>query len=258
MQDRNSIFSSILPDELRKCIYQSSVLSSLHLISLEKTATFFYNDVALKQQIFKKMQDEFKIKQLVHYINAKDLLYVLNCGLIAAYGNNASGKLGLDCVNSVQSPTIIPTFKQVPIMKAAMGCKHSLFLDKNNKLWACGNNEKGQLGLGKHINSLRVPTLIELTFPVKDIQCGLDYSVIKDEKDTLYFCGSNYMNLSELGDEPIIHEFRELPPSSLLSLQFSSKAAINNNGGQFLSSLIPQKYQVHPLQEEIPSATVRF
>lgn len=243
MKDRNNNpFFSHLPNELLKSIYESGVLSLSNLFSLANTAKFFHNDNFLKQQITEKMYTAFEIKQLAFHMMPQDFLYLLNCGLVAAYGNNKSGKLGLGEIDSVKSPTIIPSFKHVPIIKISMGCKSSLFLDEKNKLWVSGSNLEGQLGLGKDFDKVREPILLDLPFVVKDIMCGPDYSVIKDDKDTYYFCGSNYMNISGLGLERLtISEFTKLPPSNLLT--FRSLPEKKDSEKMVLTAFIPEKYR---------------
>jgi alpha-tubulin suppressor-like RCC1 family protein len=52
---------------------------------------------------------------------------------------------------------IIPTLNNV--IKIAAGHEHSLFLTADEKVYACGQNDQGQLGLG-HTNNVNIPTLV--------------------------------------------------------------------------------------------------
>ena len=61
---------------------------------------------------------------------------------------------------AVQVPQEVPIPE--PVVKAAAGHHHTLFLTQSGDVWACGRNSRGQLGLGsKAGNHAMTPRLLE-------------------------------------------------------------------------------------------------
>eukprot|EP01083_Nonionella_stella_P202121 738710_1 len=85
--------------------------------------------------------------------------------------------------------------------------KHTLFLTINGNVYGYGNNESGQLGLGKNINRSHIdtPTLISFEYKIKAIACGELHSLFINEHGTLLVCGYNYCGQlgMDVNTEPI-------------------------------------------------------
>lgn len=77
------------------------------------------------------------------------------------------------------------------IVKIRCGGGHVLILDKNNRLHACGWNNKGQLGLDSITDSYLITALPGLNGRIIDMACGWDSSAAIDENGQLYVWGSN-------------------------------------------------------------------
>lgn len=75
---------------------------------------------------------------------------VTNTGRVYGIGSNEFGQLGLGnkAPKLVQKFTILDTIKQHKIKAAAAGVNHSLFLNEEGKVIACGKNDRGQLFIG--------------------------------------------------------------------------------------------------------------
>lgn len=77
------------------------------------------------------------------------------------------------------------------VQKIEGGGGHLLILDKSGRLFACGWNTKGQLGLCNTEDSHVIKPLPKTDSPIVDIACGWDSSAAIDEKGNLYVWGSN-------------------------------------------------------------------
>jgi alpha-tubulin suppressor-like RCC1 family protein len=80
------------------------------------------------------------------------------------------------------------------------GDKHNIILTENNELYVCGYNCFGELGLGDN-KGRNVYTKLEHNLgKIKNIYCGRYYSIILNENNELYVCGSNRYGQLGLGD----------------------------------------------------------
>lgn len=93
------------------------------------------------------------------------------------------------------TPTkVLPTNTSVQLsemVKIRCGGGHILILDKNNRLHACGWNNKGQLGLDSIADSYLITALSEFNAQIIDMACGWDSTAAIDENGQLYVWGSN-------------------------------------------------------------------
>lgn len=71
------------------------------------------------------------------------------------------------------------------------GGGHLLMLDKIGRMYACGWNSKGQLGLCHTNDSFVITPLKGTESPIVDISCGWDSSAAIDAKGDIYVWGSN-------------------------------------------------------------------
>lgn len=74
------------------------------------------------------------------------------------------------------------------------GGGHLMILDKAGRLYACGWNGKGQLGLCNTVDSHVIKPLPKTQTPIADIACGWDSSAAIDDSGNLYVWGSNAFN----------------------------------------------------------------
>lgn len=90
----------------------------------------------------------------------------------------------------------IETFENKNMIKIASGARHSMFLESNGVLWASGENDYGQLGLG-HFNDTAENLPVEIEFfkskgiKIKDIKCGMYHNLALDDKSNIYGWGCN-------------------------------------------------------------------
>jgi alpha-tubulin suppressor-like RCC1 family protein len=102
--------------------------------------------------------------------------------------------------NSITNPVTNPvtttttTIASVNSMVGA-GKSHSVFLILNGKVMTCGDNTKGQLGIGSYI-SKNMPTYVKINATtdltnVKSVYAGADHTIFLLNDGTVYVCGDN-------------------------------------------------------------------
>ncbi len=117
--------------------------------------------------------------------------FLTNDGKVYSCGSNGSGQLGLGDTINRNVPTLISTnIGSLTISDITCGDSHSLFLTNDGKVYSCGSNSSGQLGLGDTTNR-NVPTLINSLPPISYIVCGAAYSLFITNDRRVYSCGSN-------------------------------------------------------------------
>lgn len=117
-------------------------------------------------------------------------------GDIFAWGRNNFGQLGLGNTATVYSPIKIESLcsPEDPIVDMACGRNHSLFATKSGKLFSCGGNDYGQLGIGVAGEFVNTPTLVEITGTsskmITSVKAGIDFSVILTDAGEVLTFGS--------------------------------------------------------------------
>jgi len=111
-------------------------------------------------------------------------------------GNNEHGLLGLGDTKSLFVPLF--TIVNLPsdcdgVNLFSMGADHCMLLDQKNQLFACGLNDRGQLGLGSDQREYYSFQKVALSFnsAIQQISCGYRHTMVWTEDDKLYVCGDN-------------------------------------------------------------------
>jgi E3 ubiquitin-protein ligase HERC4 len=74
------------------------------------------------------------------------------------------------------------------------GRRHSMFRTSNHKIFACGDANQGQLGLGENLTIVHFPTSIAQFegVEIKQIACGKYHTLFLTEiKREVFTCGAN-------------------------------------------------------------------
>jgi alpha-tubulin suppressor-like RCC1 family protein/cytoskeletal protein CcmA (bactofilin family) len=126
--------------------------------------------------------------------------FLTSTGAVYACGRNLYGQLGDGSMPTDQATPVPVAFGSgISITAISPGDRHTLFLDQNGEVWACGEDLYGQLGLttGTQQNT---PVKITATISGKiitEISAGEFHSTFLDSTGKLYVCGRN--NLGQLG-----------------------------------------------------------
>ena len=170
-----------------------------------------------------------KAMDVYGYSSTKTINIKKEPGFIYSFGHNDKGQLGIgidDVIQStpkslkISSDIFIDQFAN--IKQVACGKEHTIFLAEDGKVYSCGNNEYGQLGLGNSgISTSRdTPTLIkyfeantviieggnggrgENTPKIKivKIACGYKHTIFLADDGKVYSCGRNSNGQLGLGN----------------------------------------------------------
>ena len=107
-------------------------------------------------------------------------------GFVWSFGDNSQGQLGIDEDRIFCSPQKIEDIP--PVQSVSCGRQHTLII-ANDYLWACGNNERGQLCLGSKERKMK---FTQSSFSeIKKICAGGYHSLFQNSEGDIYGCGSN-------------------------------------------------------------------
>src|SRR4249920_2117003 len=93
--------------------------------------------------------------------------------VVYSWGSNAHGELGVVPPNT-HVPSVIDKLPEVVALAAGFG--HSLAADKDGNVWACGDNDVGQLGNHSRIGSL-LPVKLAAPQHAKAVATGGNHSL---------------------------------------------------------------------------------
>lgn len=114
---------------------------------------------------------------------------------VYAYGKNSCGMLGLGIFEPVpeSDPQQVTALTRRKITEFAAGRSHVLALSKSGRVFSCGSNEYGQLGLPEYAE-VSVPFEIESLRKDKvvAIACGAFHSLVLTSRGILYGFGFNF------------------------------------------------------------------
>ena len=123
-------------------------------------------------------------------------------GEVYAWGGNEKGQLGLGDAKDRRRPTKVPGLARVKSIAVGGGLIFALALTESGEVYAWGQNERGQLGLGDREDRL-TPTKVPGLAGVKAIATGAigsDSSFALTESGEVYAWGENNDGQLGLGD----------------------------------------------------------
>mmetsp|Transcript_216 Transcript_216/g.378 ORF Transcript_216/g.378 Transcript_216/m.378 type:complete len:805 (+) Transcript_216:165-2579(+) len=109
-------------------------------------------------------------------------------------GYNTYGQLGISSKDDSYKPVELTSFKKegIIIKDVICGDYHSIFLSENGKLWSCGKNSQGQLGL-EDTAPRTVPHPITFfdDMNITHVSCGENHSIVVVDNREVYGFGTN-------------------------------------------------------------------
>ena len=153
------------------------------------------------------------VKQIACGFN--HIFILKNDGSVWACGYNYYGQLGLGTSGYGANSTFTKVNKNInnDVKQIACGYDHTFILKNDGSIWACGKNDKGQLGLGASDNSdhttfTKVAT--NINNDVKQIACGDMHTFILKNDGSVWACGSNSYGGLGLGNTLDKHTFTKV------------------------------------------------
>ena len=164
-----------------------------------------------------------------------------------ACGLNEYGQLGLEREETIEESPKYPfassyasmkyyclNFKKTSfsnVSKISAGYDHSLF-QIDEKIFACGSNSTGELGLGHNSNQIG-PCVINAPLNIMDITCGCHHSLFLDTEGNVYSVGSNdfgQLGINNTNNQNTLHQIENIPPIKYISSAGDSSYLLDFDG----------------------------
>jgi len=139
---------------------------------------------------------------------------ITETGKLYASGSNSKGQLGLGDTTQRTTFTYVSSYANY-VSKVACGDDFSFILQGDGQLYACGNNQYGQLGLGDTNNRSNFTKVTSMGSDVQDVCCGMNYTYVKKKDGTIWCCGSNSGGQLCQGDTTNRNVFTKVNVSSI-------------------------------------------
>ena len=130
---------------------------------------------------------------------SKHTVILSSMGRLWVCGNNNHGQLGVGRIHEHRTfqPITLPLASGERIIQLAAGYDSTIAFSSTNRLWVCGGNQRGQLGLGDTDTVDLCYTFQPITLPLASgeriTQCvvGASYIIVFSSTGRLWGCGSN-------------------------------------------------------------------
>jgi len=120
------------------------------------------------------------------------IIMLADDGTVFGCGQNKNGNLGVGVLFNRSALNPIPVPHGDLIKEVATGDDHTIMLSKEGKVYGCGKNTNGQLGIGSYYNQSR---LISVPIPnfkrIRHVTACDNRTILLAEDGTVYGCGSN-------------------------------------------------------------------
>ncbi|XP_072291751.1 secretion-regulating guanine nucleotide exchange factor [Eucyclogobius newberryi] len=153
---------------------------------------------------------------------------------LRTWGANSYGQLGQGHVEDQSLPRPANTTSlRAPSARLAAralggGGGHSVVITGNGKVFVCGQNNKGQLGLGHTIDACSLELCPSLRQKITNVSCGWDFTLLLSDTGQILACGSNTFGQLGIGETVqhsanwlIVHSIKEPVVSAAAGLRHS-------------------------------------
>uniref|UniRef100_A0A3Q3QAZ2 RCC1-like domain-containing protein n=2 Tax=Monopterus albus TaxID=43700 RepID=A0A3Q3QAZ2_MONAL len=119
-------------------------------------------------------------------------------------GANSYGQLGLGHVEDQSVPQLcdLTALQNKAVRTLSGGGGHSVVVTESGEVFVCGQNHRGQLGLGHNADILALQLCPSLNQKVTNVACGWDFTLLLTDCGQVLACGSNAFG--QLGVGPTI------------------------------------------------------
>jgi len=142
-------------------------------------------------------------------------------GGVYAAGNNNMGQLCLGDEDSRIFPTEIRLPGNEKAVDVVVGGEFTLILTASRKIFGCGSNELGQLGLGGGVSKTAFPDDGNDMSDVRSISAGRDFALIWTGDELFGMGGNDYgqLCLDTGGDERVLPTPLEIPSNDVIAFK---------------------------------------
>jgi hypothetical protein len=208
-----------------------------------------------------KIIEQLSNKEIKKFSDGSNYMMALDeDGNVYSWGSNIYGQLGIGKITDYEEINLIEysKFENNLIDDICCGFNHTLALSKKGKVFAWGNNEFGQLGLGSEVKNEIEPKLLKsfVREKVIAISCGGQHSLALTKSRRVFSWGDNsfgqlgFENCNKLYEpkpiEIVTESFSKIICGAMHSLLLSTKGSIrafgNNENGQIGNNCFIHQY----------------
>ncbi|KAL4461583.1 hypothetical protein ABPG74_016207 [Tetrahymena malaccensis] len=152
-------------------------------------------DTKQAQCLFSPQQIQFDKKIINVFSGSNHSFFITKQNELFSFGSGLYGQLGQGkCENSIIPNKVLYHEKDQKIIKIACGETHSLLLSEQGQVFACGENQRGQLGLGRNKKVVLQPQYLSnenlfASESIVDIACGRFSVAVTQRTQSLYAWG---------------------------------------------------------------------
>ncbi|CAG4976764.1 unnamed protein product [Colias eurytheme] len=118
-------------------------------------------------------------------------IFVTDTNAIYAVGCNEEGQLGTGDVESHSVPQYVELDADQPIRQVSAGSNHTAVLTDDGRVFMCGSNTEGQLGLGEDTRTSVKLTELKFMEKIAFVECGYYHTVFITAKGAVFVTGDN-------------------------------------------------------------------
>ncbi|KAM9352259.1 secretion-regulating guanine nucleotide exchange factor [Symphorus nematophorus] len=184
---------------------------------------------------------------------------------LQSWGANSYGQLGQEHVEDQSDPRLSDTaaLRNKTVRAVSGGGGHSVLLTENGEVFVCGQNHRGQLGLGHNADILNFQLCRSLSQKVTEVACGWDFTLLLTDCGRVLACGSNAFGQLGVGqtvthsaDLQVVENLKEPVLSVAAGLRHS--LAVTDSGcvyqwGKGLFSHAKRALSPHPVPSHLSS-----
>ncbi|XP_078139294.1 secretion-regulating guanine nucleotide exchange factor isoform X2 [Centroberyx gerrardi] len=147
-----------------------------------------------------------------------------------AWGANSYGQLGQGHVEDLSVPGLSDTaaLHDTAVRVVSGGGGHSVAVTENGEVFVCGQNHRGQLGLGHTADVSTLHLCPHLSQRVTNVSCGWDFTLLLTDCGQVLACGSNAFGQLGVG-QTITHTTDLLVVESLKERVVSVAAGLRHS-----------------------------
>ncbi|XP_068596043.1 secretion-regulating guanine nucleotide exchange factor [Brachionichthys hirsutus] len=122
---------------------------------------------------------------------------MLLCGSVEfclrSWGANSHGQLGQGNAGDQSVPRLSDTaaLPKKALRRLTGGGGHSVLINDNGEVFVCGQNDRGQLGLGHYSDISTLQLCSRPSLRVTQVACGWDFTLLLTDCGRVLACGSN-------------------------------------------------------------------
>ncbi|XP_046960872.1 X-linked retinitis pigmentosa GTPase regulator-like [Vanessa cardui] len=118
-------------------------------------------------------------------------IFVTDSNTIYSVGCNDEGQLGTGDMEHHSVPQSVNLDIDQPIKQVSAGSNHTALLTDDGRVFVCGSNSEGQLGLGEDARSCVSFTELKFMEKIAFVECGYYHTVFITAKGAVFITGDN-------------------------------------------------------------------